>query len=250
VRRRAVLAFVLASTAACSSEEPSTPAGAHVAEGGAPAATTFSSTPVPQGPAPAIGTKEQGIATYYAATGAGNCGYDATPNDLMVAAMNAEEYANSAACGTCVAIDGPKGSVTVRVVDQCPECKKGHLDLSKEAFEKIADVSAGRVDISWTPVRCAYSGPVAYHIKDGSSQYWTAIQVRNHALPIDKLELSKGGSAFAPVTREDYNYFVADKGAGPAPYRVRITAAGGATLEDDLPAPVENATIQGHAQFP
>ena len=34
-----------------------------------------------------------GIATYYYATGAGACGFAATPGDLMVAAMNAD------ACG-------------------------------------------------------------------------------------------------------------------------------------------------------
>src|SRR5512140_1402594 len=33
-----------------------------------------------------------GIATYYDATGAGACGFGASPADLMVAAMNADEY--------------------------------------------------------------------------------------------------------------------------------------------------------------
>ena len=39
------------------------------------------------------------IATYYNATGAGACMFDPSPNDLMVAAMNAEEYTNAAYCG-------------------------------------------------------------------------------------------------------------------------------------------------------
>jgi hypothetical protein len=37
----------------------------------------------------------QGIATYYYATGDGACMFGASPDDLMVAAMNAEEYDNA-----------------------------------------------------------------------------------------------------------------------------------------------------------
>jgi expansin (peptidoglycan-binding protein) len=202
------------------------------------------------GPSPALGQSQSGIATYYAATGAGNCGFDPSPNDLDVAAMNAEQYAGSAVCGSCVRVVGPKGEVTVRIVDQCPECKKGHLDLSKEAFAKIADVSAGRVDISWTVVACNVSGPVQYHFKDGSSQYWTAIQIRNHKLPITKLELKKNG-AWTEIQRADYNYFVDASGAGTGPVNVRITGQGGATLEDTLAGGVvADTTVSGAKQFP
>src|SRR3972149_2518116 len=49
----------------------------------------------------------QGIATYYNATGAGACSFDPSPADLMVAAMNAEEYDNSAVCGAYVHVIGP-----------------------------------------------------------------------------------------------------------------------------------------------
>ncbi len=196
-----------------------------------------------------LGRPESGVATYYDATGAGNCSFDPTPNDLDVAAMDHEEYAGSAACGECVAVTGPKGSVTVRIVDQCPECEKGHLDLSQEAFAKIADVSAGRVPITWQVVSCSVTGNLAYHYKDGSSQYWTAIQVRNHKLPIQKLEIKTGGS-YTEVARADYNYFVADKGAGPGPLTVRVTAVSGAQIEDTLPAVTSDTTVPGHAQFP
>ena len=36
--------------------------------------------------------------------------------------MNAEEYNNAAYCGAYVQVYGAKGSVTVRIVDLCPEC--------------------------------------------------------------------------------------------------------------------------------
>ena len=42
----------------------------------------------------AFGPIHTGIATYYDATGEGNCVFPATPNDLMVAAINSVEYEN------------------------------------------------------------------------------------------------------------------------------------------------------------
>jgi len=200
------------------------------------------------GAGPALGASESGVATYYAADGSGNCSFDPSPGDLDVAAMDNGEYAGSAVCGECVAVKGPKGSVTVRIVDRCPECERGHLDLSKEAFAKIADVAQGRVPITWQVVPCAVQGDVTYHYKDGTSQYWTAIQVRNHKLPIAKLEIEKGGS-FVAVNRESYNYFVLASGAGPGPVKVRITAASGQTLTDTLPAAASDVSATGAAQF-
>src|SRR4051812_30071915 len=71
---------------------------------------------------------ETGQGTYYDATGAGNCSFDATPNDLMVAAINHVDYGTAQWCGACLEVTGPNGTVTVRVVDQCPGCAKGDLD--------------------------------------------------------------------------------------------------------------------------
>lgn len=195
-----------------------------------------------------LGELRDGIITYYDATGAGACSFPATPNDLDVAALNAEEWAGSALCGGCVRVDGPRGSVTVRIVDLCPECKRGHLDLSREAFAKVANPADGRVAVKWQLVSCNVTGPVAYHFKDGSSRWWTAIQVRNHRLPIERLEIDTG-SGFTSVARESYNYFVDTNGAGPAPFRVRITAQGGAQLLDQLPAPRSDTLVSGAAQL-
>jgi expansin (peptidoglycan-binding protein) len=199
-------------------------------------------TPVP------LGESHDGVATFYSATGAGNCSFDASPNDLDVAAMDAPEYAGSAVCGECVAITGPKGKLTVRIVDKCPECPAGHLDLSAEAFAKIANPADGKVKITWQAVACSVSGNVSYHYKDGSNPFWTAIQVRNHRLPITKLEIKKSG-AYVAVKREDYNYFVDPSGAGNGTVSVRITASDGQTLEDTLSPVASDTTVQGSGQF-
>jgi expansin (peptidoglycan-binding protein) len=193
----------------------------------------------------------QGIATYYNATGDGACMFGPSPNDLMVAAMNAEEYDNSAVCGSYVFVTGPQGTVTVRIVDLCPECKAGHLDLSREAFALIADLNLGVVPITWQVVSPDLSGPIAYHFKDGSNQWWTAVQIRNHRNPIAQLEYLDGNHQWVSVPRTSYNYFVqTTPGMGPGPYSFRVTDSYGNVLVDsDIPH-IENGTLPGAAQFP
>ncbi len=170
---------------------------------------------------------------------------------MDVVALNFPEYAESAACGSCIHVKGPSGEVTVRVTDSCPGCNKGHLDLSEQAFAKIAPLEKGRVDITYQTVACNVTGNVAYHFKDGSSKFWTAIQVRNHRLPVAKLEYKRGG-AYVEMKREDYNYFVESKGVGDQPggLELRVTAADGQVIEDSLPGDVpDDKTVDGSKQF-
>jgi expansin (peptidoglycan-binding protein) len=193
----------------------------------------------------------QGVATYYDASGAGACSFDPAPNDLMVAAMNADEYNNAAMCGAYVHVIGPKGETTVRIVDLCPECKAGHLDLSREAFARIADLPQGRVPIRWQLVSPAISGPIAYHFKDGSNPWWTAVQIRNHRNPIAKLEYRTAAGQWVSVPRTSYNYFVqTNPGMGPGPYAFRVTDSYGNVLTDSGIPHVENGTGNGAGQFP
>jgi len=190
-----------------------------------------------------------GQGTYYSADGTGACSFERSPEDLMVAALNAPDYAGAAWCGACIAVTGPSGSVVVRVVDKCPECKRGDVDLSEPAFAKIAAISAGRVAVSWHEVACPVTGPVAYRSKDGSNADWTAIQVRNHRYAIAKLE-AKVGSAYRSIERADDNYFVAPRGLGPGPYALRVTDIHGHVLEDGAIALGDATERAGAAQFP
>ena len=80
-------------------------------------------------PAPATGE-----ATYYDADGSGNCSFEPS-SDLMVAAINGVDYDDAKWCGACLGVTGPSGEVTVRVVDQCPGCAKGDLDLLARSME-------------------------------------------------------------------------------------------------------------------
>jgi len=196
----------------------------------------------------AIPADESGDGTYYAADGTGNCSFDASPNDLLVAAMNHPDYGTAQWCGACVAVTGPKGTVTVRIVDQCPECLTGSLDMSPQAFDMIADHAAGRVPITWHEVACDVTGPIDYHFKDGANAYWTAIQIRNGRYPIAKVEAMKNG-AYVEVPRLDYNYFVDASGLGAGPYQLRVTDQRGHVVEDTGIALGDNVTRTGSGQF-
>ncbi len=225
-----------------------------VAACGSPAAATGDAAgdgdAVVGGTCTAIPAAESGDGTYYAADGTGNCSFDASPNDLMVAAMNAPDYDNAAWCGACLDVTGPMGEIVVRVVDQCPGCKAGDLDLSEQAFGMISPLSAGRVKITWHEVACDVAGPVAYQLKSGSNAFYTAIQLRNARYPIATLEARDGSGTFQPITRADYNYFVAASGLGSGPFALRVTDTRGHVLEDDQVALVADQTTSGAAQFP
>jgi expansin len=165
--------------------------------------------------------------------------------------MNAEEYHNAAVCGAYVMAAGPKGAVTVRIVDLCPECRAGHLDLSREAFGLIGDLPEGRIPITWQIVSPPLPGPIVYHFKDGSNQWWTAVQVRNHRNPVARLEYRRPDGSWADVSRTDYNYFVqTNPGMGVGPYTFRVTDWYGNVLIDSGIPPMENGSANGSGQFP
>lgn len=191
-----------------------------------------------------------GEATYYDADGSGNCSFDPSPGDPMVAAMNEADWDGSSVCGQCVRVDGPNGSVTVRITDRCPGCSEGDLDLSREAFQQIAALSAGRVPITWRAVPCDVTGPIRYRFKEGSNPFWVALQIRNHRHAVKTVEAKLADGTWKSIGRESYNYFVEAAGLGDGPYTLRVTDIHGLAVEDTN-LPLGDATeIAGAAQLP
>jgi expansin (peptidoglycan-binding protein) len=104
------------------------------------------------------------------------------------------------------------------------------------------------VDVKWQFVPCAVSGPIAYHFKEGSNPYWTAIQIRNHRVPIAKVEAKKKG-AWQTLKRVDYNYFLDESGLGDGPYDLRVTSIEGKSIEDPAIGFAEATTVAGASQL-
>ena len=102
----------------------------------------------------------------------------------------------------------------MRITNECPlPCAPGQLDLSQQAFAKIADPKAGRIPITWSLVSPATSQTISIRYKTGSSQYWCAIQVIGHRNPVARLEVRAGGG-WRQLPRTDYDYFLSPDGTG------------------------------------
>ncbi|MGI5246022.1 expansin EXLX1 family cellulose-binding protein [Dactylosporangium sp. CA-139066] len=167
-----------------------------------------------------------GQATYYAADGGGNCSFDKVAEPLVVALGNAE-YKAGAACGGYLDVKGPKGTVRVKVADRCPECAAGHIDLSRQAFARIGEIGDGIIKVTYSPVTSpSVPGPVTVRVKEGSSRYWLALRFDNTGNPVASVEL-QAGAAWKSLGRTDYNYWIAESGAGNGPFTVRVTDTAG-----------------------
>ena len=91
---------------------------------------------------------------------------------------------------------------------------------------------------------------MCYKYKDGSTQYWCAVQVRNHRYPIAKLEYLNQSGEFIELPRRNYNYFEAEAGLGKGPFTFRITDIYGQVVMDDEIPFTPNEIQEGQAQFP
>ncbi len=183
-------------------------------------APATSSAPAPAGAASLAGrirpgTTYQGVATEYsAADGDGACLFGPAAN-MMIAAMNYTDYESAKACGAYVRVHAANGaSITVLITNECPlPCAPGQLDLSQQAFAKLANPSAGRIPVTWSLVSPSLSSTISIRYKTGSSQYWCGIQVIGHRNPVALLEVRSGG-AWRSLPRAEYNYFISSSGAG------------------------------------
>ena len=144
--------------------------------------------------APPTSSPHKGKATFYDLAGAvGNCNFKPPADDLYVA-LGRTEYSSALSCGSYIDVTGPKGKVRVKVFDSCPECTVGWLDLSRTAFKKIADPVAGVVPITYQAVpNAATPGPLSITFATGSSRYWWAILIDNHANPIKSVQAKRSG---------------------------------------------------------
>jgi expansin (peptidoglycan-binding protein) len=175
--------------------------------------------------APPSTSASQGKATFYdLGDGTGNCSFPTTPADDLFVALGPAQYSAGAACGTYLDVTGPRGKVRVKVTDSCPECEPGHLDLSRTAFKKIGAEVAGIIPVTYKTVTSpAVPGPLSVRIKDGASRYWFAALIDNHGSRLTSVKVASAGGSFRTAHREDYNYWIIDGGAGPGPYRIKIS---------------------------
>ncbi|MFF4257191.1 expansin EXLX1 family cellulose-binding protein [Streptomyces sp. NPDC001663] len=194
------------------------------------------------------GVTYRGVATFYDSDGTGACLYDAS-SDVLTGAMNHTDYETAKACGAYVQVRAANGaSITVRITNECPgDCAPGQIDLSAEAFAKLAAPSAGRIPITWKLASPSSVGTLSIRYKTGSSRYWCGLQVIGHRNPLARLEV-RTGSGWRQLARTDYNYFLSEDGSGCGG-AIRITDIYGERLTVDGIAIRPNVAQPTRVQF-
>ncbi|CAF1450089.1 unnamed protein product [Adineta steineri] len=57
---------------------------------------------------------------------------------------------NNPICHKKALVKGPKGEITVRFIDRCPDCKEGDIALTQDAFIALAgELGTGHTNVEW-----------------------------------------------------------------------------------------------------
>ena len=102
------------------------------------------------------GTTYTGDITYYT-PGLGSCGITSTEAEdvvalpfAMMAAVSPPNPNDNPYCGRMITIQNGDKTATAKVVDTCPGCVGGSIDLSPTVFTELAAMSLGRVSgVNW-----------------------------------------------------------------------------------------------------
>ncbi|KAF9020834.1 hypothetical protein BDZ89DRAFT_957958, partial [Hymenopellis radicata] len=78
----------------------------------------------------------------------GACGVYSQDFELVVA-VPAWAYKQHSSCWKRVNIQHGGSSIQATVVDLCPSCEPGHVDLSPGAFKRLASLAEGEIPITW-----------------------------------------------------------------------------------------------------
>lgn len=160
----------------------------------------------------------------------GTCSFSTytLPAGLYGTAFSGQAWNNAANCGGCVKVSHGGKTITAMIVDKCPECDEGHLDLFQDAFTALDNPSKGIIDTSYEFVQCPkVSGPLTIHTKSGVSPYWFSAQVVNANRRTSKMEVSTDGKTWKEAARTDYNFFEIPSGVGANSASIRVTSASG-----------------------
>ncbi|KAI9150577.1 Expansin-YoaJ [Paramyrothecium foliicola] len=178
------------------------------------------------------GAAVTGKSTHYGGNlSGGTCSFTTytLPSGIFGTAFSGSAWDGASACGACVEVTGPKGNkIKAMIVDKCPECDAGHLDLFINAFGQLDEPGKGIISTSYNFVPCGITTPIKLHNKSGTSPYWFSMQVVNANEPIKSLEVSiDGGSTWQATQRQDYNFFENPSGFGTEKVDVRVTSVTG-----------------------
>ncbi|KAH8164652.1 hypothetical protein CIB48_g3573 [Xylaria polymorpha] len=177
-----------------------------------------------------------GTSTFYGGNlQGGACSFSTytLPAGVYGTAYSGSAWNSAEKCGACIRVTAGGNSLIAMIVDKCPECDEGHLDLFENAFHTLSPSATGLLATSYDFVECPISSPLILHTKTGVSVWWFSIQVVNATEAVAKLEVStNGGSTWTSLMRQDYNFFEYSSGFGTnnPTVTVRVTSESGKTV--------------------
>ncbi|KAE9006114.1 hypothetical protein PF005_g13426 [Phytophthora fragariae] len=200
----------------------------------------------------------EGYGTVYtlSAPSDGNCNFMSWPDAAVTkyAALNTEQWEETMNCGRCAQVSctdascAGQSSEIVYIMDQCPGCAYGDLDLSPDVFESITGQSYTKLSIEWEFVDCPVSNNVQYCLKTGSSEFWVAVQPANFVSGVQSLSINGQGTSLI----DSAYYFLID-GSGESvadlnSVSISLTGVNGEVLEETVSLSADECT-DGTKQF-
>ncbi|DAZ93231.1 TPA: hypothetical protein N0F65_005085 [Lagenidium giganteum] len=188
----------------------------------------------------------------------GNCNFHAYPDEAKVkfAALNTEQFMQTKNCGRCAEVactdplcaNAKVKKEVVYIVDQCPGCPFGDLDLGAEVFESITGLTSNRVQIKWKFVDCPVKTNVVYCLKGGSNEFWVAIQPANFVAGIESMQING-----KDTTMVDSAYFFlldskSEYKTDLSSVKITLKSVNGEVIEDTVALTAGNCT-EGKSQF-
>ncbi|MCR5587655.1 MAG: Ig-like domain-containing protein [Lachnospiraceae bacterium] len=172
---------------------------------------------------------------------------------LYVCALSVPDFQSGLQGAYIHVVDKDGDALDCMVVDQLgSSAAQGNVDLDRKAFPVIEPLSTGRMNVSWNITAYPTTLPIQYMFKEGSTQYWAQIQVRNHRYPIVSLEYknsNEADSSYKTLTKAYYNYYTMTN-PGSGPFTFRVTDILGHVLTDTVTLTAAGTVIDGAKNFP
>ncbi|KAJ3107036.1 hypothetical protein HDU97_005005 [Phlyctochytrium planicorne] len=156
--------------------------------------------------------------TYYdTEVGLGSCGYQ-NRNSEYVVAMNVAQYKLNQ-CNTKICISYKGKSVEAKVVDLCPSCAFGNLDLTDSLFKRFEDLSVGVIrGATWDWGGCGSSVPPVLPVPPQPSPTKPKKKTTTTKKTSTKKTTTTKKPKKTPKARNPYNRFrILEAAATPAP---------------------------------
>nr|UPT50364.1 expansin-like protein EXLX7 [Phytophthora infestans] len=152
------------------------------------------------------------------------------------AALNNEQWDNLGNCGRCAlvscsdeACEDQTASSIVQIVDRCPECKYGDLDLSPSVFKTITGSDPSRLSIRWEFVDCPRPETLKICLKSGSNGFWIAVQPTNAVIGVKSVRIN--GNVASMISGAYYYLITSSSEVDLTAVDVALTSIKGQVIE-------------------